>query len=477
MKRIQITKYLYWIALASLFAISIGAYMLGGETWYNASYYSAQLFFMNYEAPEKESILIYVCRVLCPVMTAAGVLALLKNIFQIVADNITSRMKNATAVYCDTEQMAEVGKTFVRPIFMADKANQLVKEHVLLFKDDMTSLLTYERMKAKLQPGSKVYIKLEHMDSALLKNCEANFFHINEIIAREYWQKRHLREHMKNGKLDIKIAIIGFKALGQKILDYGLMNNIYSLEQSIKYHVWGECKRYRDLLSEFDKMNEDTITFHDVAWEDDINYFKDFDRIIIAEETLNIELLQALLYLGIDAEIDIYNPLGTQLAMAYEGEKITTFGEKSKLLTEENIKSDKLYRSAKELNYAYCVSTDQTGTYTWDCPNVETLMSSKWEELDNFKKGSNISCADYHNIRLLCMDALKLDKEKLTANEVEMLAEMEHIRWCRYHFVNHWSYADERDNNKRQHHLLVPYMEIQEEEKQKDREMVQMLLS
>ena len=52
--------------------------------------------------------------------------------------------------------------------------------------------------------------------------------------------------------------------------------------------------------------------------------------------------------------------------------------------------------------------------------------------------------------------------------EEETIWRMEHIRWCRYHYYNRWSYAKERDNANRKHHLLVPFDELPQSEKEKD---------
>ena len=64
-------------------------------------------------------------------------------------------------------------------------------------------------MENKIKKDSKVYIKLEEMESGLLKNSNVYYFNINEIIAREYWQKRNLMDQLTDKKMNMKIAIIG----------------------------------------------------------------------------------------------------------------------------------------------------------------------------------------------------------------------------------------------------------------------------
>ena len=103
-------------------------------------------------------------------------------------------------------------------------------------------------------------------------------------------------------------------------------------------------------------------------------------------------------------------------------------------------------------------------------------MQEAWEKLNGFKKGSNVACADYHEIRLMVMKAFGINKDAMSYEQEEMLAEMEHIRWSRYHYVNHWHYADVRNDDKRLHHLLKPYTELPEQEKKKDKDAFRVLL-
>lgn len=467
MRRARALKGLYWGLVIAAFGTMIAGYSIRGEVWYDALYYALQAFCLNFSEAEQGNVLLYVGRVVCPVLTATGLFVVLRNGLKLIIDAFVSKMKNATAVYYDTEQMKAFGKGFCHPVFMGSEINKRVKSHVLLFEKDVDNLTFYKKMEGKIKKNSKVYIRLDQIESKLLKKSDVYYFNINEIIARTYWKERNLKQYLKNGRLEAKIAILGFDALGQNLLDYGLMNNVYSLNQSIQYHVWGESRRYRNLLGDFDKMNEDTITYHDNSWQEELELLKSFDRIIVTLEA-DVQILQTLLYLNSDAEIDFYNPMGADLVQLYEGDKLTSFGELETVLTEENIKTDKLYRMAKEINYEYIVDYRPDKNCTWECPDMEEKMEREWKELPGFFKGSNVARADYQDIRRLVLEALELDKDHLTAEQEEIFAEMEHIRWSRYYFVNHWSYCEKRNDKKRLHHLLIPYDKLPRAEQKKD---------
>lgn len=475
MNRQKWTGILYWSFVVLFFAITTAGYMLSGEAWYDAGYYSALAFTMNYVDVENRNILLYIGRVLCPVMTIAGLLTLLQGLYKSLTDFLASAHRDATALYYEDEEEKETAKNFRHPVFMGKKVNKRVKCHVLMLKQDMDNLNLYEQMKGHLKKGSKVYIKIEKMESRLLKSSNVYYFNQNEIVARNYWKERNLKNYLVNGNLNVKIAILGFDALGQNLLDYGLMKNIYSLNQEIQYHIWGDSRVYRNLLGNFDKMNHDTIIYHDADWRNDITQLKEFDRIIVAQEP-DVELLQTLIYLSNGAEIDLYNPQGADLAAAYIGNKLTPFGMLEEVLTEENIKTDKLYRDAKEVNFNYVVAYDNKGIYSWDMPNIMDVVEEKWEELDGFFKGSNVAAADYQQIRLIAMKALGMDRNHLTAEQIEVLKEMEHIRWSRYYFVNHWTYGEKKDAERRRHPLLIPYADLPKTEEDKDEEVIRVLL-
>lgn len=218
-------------------------------------------------------------------------------------------------------------------------------------------------------------------------------------------------------------------------------------------------------------MNHDKIFFHGENWPKHIQLFTQMNRIIITDEP-NMELLESLLYICNDAEIHYYNPGNILLETIYKKEQLISFGQYTDILTESNIKSDTLYRAAKELNYRYaCLYGSVSGKE--EQKKIE--MEEQWALLDGFTKGSNIASADYHEIRKLLIHNAAPNLSK------QQLAQMEHIRWCRFHYLNHWTYGiptnqKNKDAAKRIHTCLVPFEKLSKEEQQKDYEAVELLL-
>ena len=136
----------------------------------------------------------------------------------------------------------------------------------------------------------------------------------------------------------------------------------------------------------------------------------------------------------------------------------------------ENIRGTNVHYLAKKLNLRYA------HLYSGIAENEET-MDSQWLKLDTFTRYSNIGAANYYEV---CMHIL--DGKELTEERLAFLGELEHIRWCRYHYLNNWQYGipnngKNKDPKNRVHSLLVSYDRLAESEKEKDRENIQMLMA
>ena len=107
-------------------------------------------------------------------------------------------------------------------------------------------------------------------------------------------------------------------------------------------------------------------------------------------------------------------------------------------------------------------------------------LERQWLALDTFSRYSNISASDYHSVQLK-MIAAQGWGEPLESSQIELLANLEHIRWCRYHYLNNWTYGSpengkNKDMDRRIHMCLRPYESLADEEREKDRMNVSLLL-
>ena len=63
----------------------------------------------------------------------------------------------------------------------------------------------------------------------------------------------------------------------------------------------------------------------------------------------------------------------------------------------------------------------------------------------------------------------------LNDEETETMAKVEHIRWCWDKILNGWYYGKSRDDKKKLHPSIIPYEDLSESEKEKDRELVRLI--
>jgi serine phosphatase RsbU (regulator of sigma subunit) len=103
--------------------------------------------------------------------------------------------------------------------------------------------------------------------------------------------------------------------------------------------------------------------------------------------------------------------------------------------------------------------------------------------LDEELKYSNIDNA-YHIPAKLLAIGYRIRKVKkglkpfilhLSDKEVELMSGIEHLRWSWDKRLNGWTYGIKRDNKVKTHPGLIPYHELPESEKEKDRELVRLI--
>ena len=210
----------------------------------------------------------------------------------------------------------------------------------------------------------------------------------------------------------------------------------------------------------------------------DFNHLKNF---YFSEEILYLEafpkLLEELLLATTRQEIDVFSGDALADSPLAKHPRLRLFAWEQAALDLKVVLDDLLLARAKAINLRY------SHLYAGVAETAEN-REAEWAKLDAFTRESNISAADYHLVRLDMLAAMGLpaSAEKLPPETMELLAELEHIRWCRYHYLNNWTFGQpedgrRKDPSRRVHRDLIPYRDLTEADREKDRENIRILLS
>ena len=445
----QVIKRFFWVP----FVLGmIGYFGLSHMGFWESIYASGALYFVN-PVTDNSNIIILLAKITAVVVTTSVLIVILSSLAGAIDRFFARRYKDSTAVYSDTEEGMRLAKSLRHGYFAPGKKAEKTENHIIMYQDDLQNIRLYSGQKDAFS-GKPVYILLNEIDPFLLEaSGNVHFFNVFDLTARKYWRDQNLFEETENAE-PVQIAIIGYEKVGQAIFRYAYLNNIYRLDQKIEYHVWGCDIVQKEFLKELQFENQDRVIVHEEDCRESLDLIAGMNRVILTKEPY-IELLQEILYRNPDGKVHCWSPQPMELDRIYAGNAVVVFGMLDEILTEDQIKREAIYRKAKLFNYDYALrygNRHVSGDY-------EVEMEKEWVALDGFKKGSNIARADHYWIEKRLSES---------GTDEHVLWELEHIRWCRFHYINHWKYDPVRDDAKRRHHLLIPYADLPQNEKEKD---------
>jgi serine phosphatase RsbU (regulator of sigma subunit) len=113
----------------------------------------------------------------------------------------------------------------------------------------------------------------------------------------------------------------------------------------------------------------------------------------------------------------------------------------------------------------------------------ENHVVTDFDDLPDEIKLSNIDNAAHIPTKLLSIGykirpvkkGFKSFALHLNEEEIETMARVEHIRWSWEKRLNGWTFSKTKDDIKKTHPSLIPYEELSESEKEKDRELVKLI--
>jgi hypothetical protein len=109
---------------------------------------------------------------------------------------------------------------------------------------------------------------------------------------------------------------------------------------------------------------------------------------------------------------------------------------------------------------------DNASMVTWD-DLPETLRESNRCQADDIE-----AKMEAVGMRIVPLDERSSQPAKLTDDEIEILAEREHLRWMRERELQGWTYGPEKDVATKTSPDLVPWEDLDEEARHKDRQAV-----
>lgn len=459
-----IKKCMVLLVIVPLIIGTVG-YTFAGAMISDALYSSFALYFTN-PISDAYNIYIEIARWTAPLVTATTILYVIKDAWKSINWRISVfNKKDSIAVYSDENCEISTEKN-IRVIYPGEKFKSYIDNHIILFSDDKKSLQFYKEHFDEKYKDKKVYIGIRDIESSFLqkddnetknqKNKNIYFFDINMAIARIFWKNVALwNDKDKKTPQDYNIIIYGDNNLTRSITYTGLQLNLISLKQNINYYIITENELLKLRYGKVKLMNNDKLIF---CKKSDSNIWDIISNanLLIITENIQAELLQTIIVKAEEADIHYYSPRETDFVSYISCERLKIFGRRTEIFTDDNIRKKKLIEKAEKLNEAYAKKHNS---------------EDDWESLPEFLKASNISASDFGEVLMVLNN--KMDEDEM--------ANLEHIRWCRFYFLNYYKYGipdnnKNKDDKKRIHKDLVYYNELSEEEKIKDKDGVRTIL-
>ena len=443
-----------------------GLSLLNGGSVVDAAYMTCRMYGMDADLPDRINIYVEFARWMAPLATASGVILVIEAFGKKLSNWFKRFNKKNIVVYGNsvTSEML-LGNLAHRGIRPVDNKIIDAKKHVILFDTDEENIDFYTKNQNQLD-GKRVYIHLNEMNQLSIKNPNLHVFSMTEIAARLFWREEAIPfEKIERGVY--RILIVGFEDLGQEVLKYGLLNNIFDPKQQIEYHIFGDVHSFFLWHRELDKMLPDQIIVHENSVFEERELIAQADRIVFCgDDRENMATASNILaYYNMKQDVELYASIFDKDVLELIGttDIIKPFASMEEICTRDYILNEKLNQDAIRTH----------NLYNSNVTNPEWKV--EWEDLSAFLRYSNISSADFNEVRRRYIDYYA---DVFTRDElVDILTELEHIRWCRYHYMNNWVLGKEKDKIQRTHPCLVPFEELSQEEIDKDKVIVEQFVN
>ena len=461
------------VFLLPLICGMVGLVGQSGESFLDALYQCVGMYLMNY-GDTPPNLWVEIARWTAPLITASWVVMAIGVLRRVLGNWLRYFREDSVAVYgtgtAKSVLLQQLGRRGV------DGGKELVPAHRYILVDTETENFAFYREHRRELAGRPVYLQCRSLSAQSNTEALLRFFCPEENAARLFWRQRGMYELSRRQGHHLQIVFLGFDKLGEELLLRGLHNNLFSPDQSIAYHIFGASDRFAAVHRGIAQI-EDPVVFHQEPWYTQLPLLEEADLLLVLEQTGQAKLLEELLLATTRQEIDVFSGNAVADSPLAKHPRLRLFAWEQAALDLKVVLDDLLLARAKAINLRY------SHLYAGVAETAEN-REAEWAKLDAFTRESNISAADYHLVRLDMLAAMGLpaSAEKLPPETMELLAELEHIRWCRYHYLNNWTFGQpedgrRKDPSRRVHRDLIPYRDLTEADREKDRENIRILLS
>lgn len=447
--------------------------LTAGESFGDSLYSALSMYLLQYHqtAPNFLSSL---ARWTAPLATILGVLSSIPAVRERFDNFIRWRTGKSIAVYGPAGEkgllLGQLGRRGIEGRDRFVRAGRYV-----LLDDEAENYLFWSEHHKQLE-YVPVHMRCRSLPSQSVSDPMLRLFCPEETAARLFWSDRCLYEVSAGCSHRMSVALIGFGALGEHVMNSALLCNIFSPGQHIDYHIFGDCTSFTAPRSCLGETGDAVIT-HTEPWYESLPLLEEAQAVIVLEQENQIELLKNLLLALRRPELDVFDAGGGESELLAGRERLRLFAWRDRAFSPKYIFTDGLNDRAKRINLRLSPQRARLE----DTPETR---NEQWRLLDAFARYSLLSQADYHDIRLkmLALSGQPTDPAVMSPELIDLLANLEHIRRCRYYYLNNYT-AGVPENGSREDPLrrlsieLMSYESLPEEEKERRRETVRTLLT
>ena len=240
---IHLKKAVKWLLfLTPLCLGAVGFYLQGEMGPLDALFQGVCMYTLNYQ-DTPPNLLVELARWTAPLATAGGVLLAVDRFREQLRRCLRYLRGESVAVYgpevLREELLERLPGVGLRGIDAGDGWDLVRGERYLLLGSDEENFAFYSRNSSALA-GHTVYLQSATLPAQSACGPHLRLFSPEETAARLFWREHCLYETSREHGYQLQVAFLGFGALGEKLLTYGLLNNIFDSNQRIEYHVFGD---------------------------------------------------------------------------------------------------------------------------------------------------------------------------------------------------------------------------------------------